>query len=147
MKIVVTDPCYIFSEKEWIKYVRDNPNDNKLSEKLSKALREISGDKKAVVAPTKIGDWANAMRGEGIIEGDFAADSGMVCVVELTDKLFDYWAKNGSAVAPGCVARLEVPDSAFYELNLLGEATKVNIWADENKPFEKLVATSEDIWD
>lgn len=146
--IIVTDPCYILEDEEWSrlcdKYLASTAKESEdldFAQAVQKDLESISGDTKAVVGETKVGDWVNRMAGEGVLEEQFAADSGLVCVVELTDGLSRYWEKYGSPVAPGCVARLEVPDNAFYELNFLGEKTKVNIWADE---FKTLLAHSEE---
>lgn len=142
--VVVTDPCYILSQKEWLDLVKNHAgNDDEFSLKVTEKLIEISGDSKAVAGPTKVGDWTNSMTYKDgvceILDKDFAADSGMVCVVEMTDKLSDYWIKNGSSVADGCVARLIVPSASFYELNFMGEETKVKLWLGD---FTLLLAES-----
>lgn len=143
--VVVTDPCYILSDKTWDELGNKYGWGDEFTLKVAEKLREISGDPKAVAGITKVGDWCNSMTYIGgichVLEPDFAADSGMVCAVELTDKLQEYWQKNGSSVSEGCVARLKVPKVAFYELNFIGEQTKVNIWFDE---FKTLLASSEE---
>lgn len=142
-KIVVTDPCYLFSSEDWAKLIDGKEGDN-LAEAVKEALVKNSGDKIAVVGSTGVGDWTNRMTKMGdpcdIVSADFAADAGMVCVVEWTKELHDYLVRNNvSLPQEGCIARLDVPNEAFYELNFMGDFTKVNIWLGE---FENLLAQS-----
>lgn len=79
--IVITDPCYLIREREaWLR--------------LCKVLERDSSPQKApewcgrmILAATLFGDWFCELRGgaSGSI-GSFAADSGTVCVAELTDE-------------------------------------------------------------
>lgn len=141
--IAVTDPCYLFSSEDWAKLI-DGKEGDKLAEAVKEALAKNSGDKIAVAGFTGVGDWTNQMIKMGdpcdIITDDFAADAGMVCVVEWTKKLYDYLAENKVSLSHGgCIAYLSVPNEAFYELNFMGDFTKVNIWLGE---FGKLLAQS-----
>ena len=142
-KIVVTDPCYLFSSEDWAKLIDGNEGD-KLAEAVKEALVKTSGDKIAVAGSTGVGDWTNQMTKMGdpcdIVSAGFAADAGMVCAVEWTKKLHDYLTENKvSRPAGGCIARLYVPNEAFYELNFMGGLTKVKIWLGE---FGNLLAQS-----
>ena len=131
MKTLVTDPCYIISDKDWQEmcvktdaYIKKNHLGNgswsPYFEKLvQKRLRQVSRDKKAVVGGTGFGDWTNKMVGqEGkILTIDFYADSGMVCVVKDTDQLKGYMNDNNDTLPLGGASILDLPKTATYKLD------------------------------
>ena len=91
-KIVVTDPCYIMSEEDWdacCKEAEQRRDEHKqeweeaFDEIVSRKLTELSGHK-AYATSTGFGDWNNEIGGQ-----EFCADSGMVCVCYLTDKMIE----------------------------------------------------------
>lgn len=93
-KYVVTDPCYILSDDVWTecckvfdKYKDDEFMYQRFDEAVTKALTEFTGSK-SYACGTGYGDWHNKLEGDGhIIQDEFCADAGMVCVCELTDKV------------------------------------------------------------
>ena len=92
---IVTDPCYIIGNEEWSKICdqcsnNGDWNDDKFNSLCSDALKVLSGTKDACACHTGFGDWSNAMHCSNdnkVIQCDFFADSGMVCVVEYNDKI------------------------------------------------------------
>lgn len=93
---IITDPCYIIGNEEWSKICDqcsgDNWNDEKFNSLCSDALKVLSGTTNATACHTGFGDWSNSMHSDdptesNIIQPDFFADSGMVCVVEYNDKV------------------------------------------------------------
>lgn len=99
-KFIVTDPCYILPHKIWntcceVFRNKNNDSDDLIYEKFDKVvqeeLRKFSGTDKAWAGSTGIGDWSNTLNSVSneikIIEGDFVADSGMVCCTELTSSV------------------------------------------------------------
>ena len=119
--VIVTDPCYIIKDGEWddaCKYcskdntgVEGNKEFDNFKDFIQNLLRTVSGDQLAVADETGFGDWVNEIGGQ-----KFYADSGMVCVVELTDKLKNYMADNGINLPMG-VAYIDVDSSATYEID------------------------------
>lgn len=118
-KVLVTDPCYLISDKDWsgvcdLCFKKDEEEDKaleKFNEMITELLRLNSGDKKAIADRTGFGDWVNS-----IDDKMFYADSGMVCVVEDSKKLNDYLTEKGMDLPTG-VAHLEVEDDAEYKIN------------------------------
>jgi len=110
--ILVTDPCYIISDADWDKLLAKAdkmPNWNDTFDNLvSDFLKKISGDIKAVAGSTGYGDWVNEIDNQ-----EFASDSGMVCVVEETEKLQKYLDDNKVMFGFGCVARLDKPATKY----------------------------------
>lgn len=102
MKYLVTDPCYILSNDDWREVcdIADKAGDwtEAFNNACADKLREVSGDKRADACGTGYGDWSNRLFGMSgratILCNDFYADSGMVCVVEVTDQLEKYLANN-----------------------------------------------------
>lgn len=93
-KFCVTDPCYILPDDVWDKcckvfdeYKDDEFMYQRFDEAVAKALTEFVGSK-SYACGTGYGDWSNELQGDGkVINKDFCADAGMVCVCELTDKV------------------------------------------------------------
>lgn len=94
-KYIVTDPCYILPGDTWSKcidaceqYSRQPDWSDKFTEQIQAALSEFVGSK-AWVESTGFGDWDNTLYGPDVIQSDFTADSGMVCVCEYNEKVAD----------------------------------------------------------
>lgn len=92
-KYVITDPCYILDDATWSKCCKlASPinsrdwNSEVFDTEVSKALKQFANSDNAWVSETGFGDWNNYMCGdEGkVLSAEFGADSGMVCVCELT---------------------------------------------------------------
>ena len=92
--ITVTDPSYILPAAiydecwEKCKQLYGNNGDNidwdHYHSMLADALTEFSGAK-AWVASTGFGDWDNTMYGPAVVQSEFTADAGMMCVCEITE--------------------------------------------------------------
>lgn len=114
--IIVTDPCYILTNRDWdglCKKYLSNSDDGlvEFRNQVQKVLRIISGDEKALADDTGYGDWVNSIDGQM-----FYADSGMVCVVEYTDKLKKYLEKEDIMLPTG-VAYVETGDDVTYRID------------------------------
>lgn len=99
MKYLITDPCYIISHADWdalcdqaTKQEKEQGRDwcDTFHDLVAAHLRTISGNQYADACGTGYGDWTNYMFGRAVKQSEFGADSGMVCMVELTDKLTEY---------------------------------------------------------
>lgn len=117
-KLLVTDPCYLINESDWSGmcdacFGKDEGDEGfkKFKSQVQELLRVISGDQKSVADDTGIGDWVNNIDGQM-----FYADSGMVCVVEDTEKLHQYLDKY-RIILPLGVARVTVEDDAMYKID------------------------------
>lgn len=101
-KYIITDPCYILPDTEWDKCCeifdsvaykkamedRDYEKQRELFDiEVTSALKKYSGDYKACACSTGFGDWTNSIWGKNVLKHDFFADSGMVCVCELTETI------------------------------------------------------------
>lgn len=85
MKFIVTDPCYLInSNSVWHEFCS-----LWFEDKATAAEKVISNAVGTAVSisDTGFGDWTNHLYGEGVIESEFFADAGMVCVCELTDTI------------------------------------------------------------
>lgn len=141
-KVIVADPCYIISDKEWdgaCRYCFKSKTDDDQDEELQNfenfiqnLLRTISGDDKAVADSTGFGDWSNQIDGQ-----TFYADSGMVCVVEDTDKLEKYLNKNDIELPIG-VAYVNIEDDATYQIDTSNPNWSVVKIKSRNKEIRSL---------
>ena len=135
MKIViVTDPCYLILNKDWDKLCNEyltggDKQYTNFASAVESFLRDISGDKFAVAGDTGFGDWSNE-----IDEQAFYADSGMVCVVEETEKLKEYLG----GFKFGLGARLTVNQSATYEIDQSNPDWSIVRVNDVDKVYESL---------
>lgn len=102
MKYLVTDPCYLLhmldSEEErddlW-SYVCDADLMQYSEEKnASKRMSEVLGVNILRISDTGYGDWSNRIRSFSkhikVLSPEFYADAGMMCVVEINEKLENY---------------------------------------------------------
>lgn len=118
---IVTDPCYL---------LQDQVYKNVWGTFCSLLSRPLYGgtpeaDKylsNALGIPVKaertgFGDWDNALIGGGVMCSKFAADSGMVCVAEITDKNPIAKREFNRLIKIGCIA-VFVCTYAFDELDI-----------------------------
>ena len=86
MRILITDPCYLLTQEEWGRLNFDGDFELEIIGKLMEYSLMVS------VEQTGYGDWINGIRSLDsrfrIIEREFCADSGMVCVVIMSDYLY-----------------------------------------------------------
>lgn len=86
---IITDPCYVLPKTVWSEcfnktHAASSPFDNNMFMSLvEKALSEYTGNK-AFVNTTGYGDWVNHLWFSVEMIGEFASDSGLVCVCEFT---------------------------------------------------------------
>ena len=101
-KYIITDPCYIIPSADWDKCCKifdsaeykaaEESRDYKLQRELfdneiTKSLQQFSGDINAKATTSGSGDWRHSIWGKHVLKHDCFADSGMVCVCELTDNI------------------------------------------------------------
>lgn len=91
---IITDPSYILTRDEWSKCCEILNTDKPYSEvqeqfnlEIQMYLKDISKDPRAYSSDTLIGDWTNSVHGPNVIQSEFCADAGMVCVVEYTEEI------------------------------------------------------------
>lgn len=105
VKRVVTDPCYIIDGGRWSDLIDEasrqiNPDvdmtawSDTLSSLVEEELKEITGAD-AFVCDTGFGDWSNAIIGPNVIQSEFCADAGMVCVCNYTKEVQEALADCG----------------------------------------------------
>ena len=114
MLYVVTDPCYLVhvlenKDQVWdkfcdlLEYVYKNDND-KAAEYLAKNL----GLSKMWVSSTGFGDWTNEIIDDvhnpnvKILNEEFCADSGLVCVCPVTEEFLDKLTEKFTSVKENC---------------------------------------------
>ena len=81
-KFIITDPCYLIPDpaiadglSDIIQFISMAEAEKYLSQYLATPVK---------IASTGYGDWSNEISGKNVIKPNFFADSGLVCVVELT---------------------------------------------------------------
>lgn len=88
----VTDPCYLMNNdevwEEFLKYYNDSTYD-----KAMEILKNEIHTDFLEVCDTGFGDWQNTIYGDGVINSNFCADSGLVCVARVTKELEDFVKK------------------------------------------------------
>ena len=110
-KYIITDPCYLIPDDDWSKCCeifdseaykkamenRDYEMQRELFDNgITAALQKYSSDYKAKACSTGYGDWTNDIWGVNVLKHDFFADSGMVCVCELTDTIKNHIDANSN---------------------------------------------------
>lgn len=113
----VTDPCYILPDDIWAKcckvfdeYKDDEFMYQRFDEAVTKALTEFVGSK-SYACGTGYGDWSNKLQGDGkVVNSEFCADAGMVCVCELNTKVHNALKNNDLDSTNRCVAVFEAED-------------------------------------
>lgn len=94
---IITDPCYIIPDEDWAtmcaKVDSEIQDRDEWTGLFLEKLRNYFSNHgiQAAVDETGFGDWVNEIRGLDsrvkILQSDFAADSGLVCVVESTPEI------------------------------------------------------------
>lgn len=151
MLYLVTDPCYLLDldpknkDRIWNLCINDMDNSDKYEDRtdyngVQKILSEELGINVLRVSDTGYGDWANSISSTSehikIIKNTFFADAGMMCVVEINDKLKNYLKDNliGAIFESDISIDIHIDDSNSYWFVL--EITDID-------GYQKLV-TSED---
>ena len=143
-KYVVTDPCYILPKDKWQKCCKvfDEYSDNEVHERfnqvVTESLREFSDDNEAMAVDTGYGDWSNMIEGSSsnkILQSDFAADSGMVCICKYTDSVKEALSKY---VNQGSFAILELEGGVTFTFDMTDEHWTQLFIQDERDSFETL---------
>ena len=112
MLYLVTDPCYLLDldpkdkDRIWdrcIDDMYDSDHSNKYDDRtdytgVQKILSEELGINVLRVSDTGYGDWVNSISSTSehirIIRNKFFADAGLMCVVEINDKLKNFLKDN-----------------------------------------------------
>ena len=112
MKYLVTDPCYLLDldavncDSIWNKCIDDmydSDHSGKYDDRtdytgVQKILSDELGINVIRVSDTGYGDWVNSISSTSehirIIKNKFFADAGLMCVVEINDKLENYLKDN-----------------------------------------------------
>lgn len=93
---IITDPCYILSDTVWQNICKSCKDDDyyngTFDNKVTEELNKLANTTTAKASTTGFGDWDNCIHSDNpteanIIQPDFFADSGMVCVVEYNDNI------------------------------------------------------------
>ena len=110
-KYIVTDPCYIVGND----YIWEQFCKLWFDGKFEEAEAVVSAEVKTPVriAETGYGDWTNHIYGPGVIENEFFADAGMVCVCELTKGIEDHLVEEYNRVLGAIFEAEELRDVEF----------------------------------
>lgn len=129
MRYLVTDPCYLLGldsknkDRIWNICINDmynSDNSDKYEERtdytgVQKILSEELGVNVLRVSDTGYGDWTNSISSTSdhikIIKNDFYADAGMMCVVEINDKLENFLKDNNI----GAIFESDIPVSVHVD--------------------------------
>lgn len=141
-KYIITDPCYILSDEVWNNICGQCENDDfsngKFDTLCTDALNKLAGTTNAVACGTGWGDWENCMHSSNddkIIETDFFADAGMVCVVEYNEAIQNALIAKGNdgLISKGGIALIETVGEVTIEMDTSNaEWTMVYIEDDED---------------
>ena len=129
MLYLVTDPCYLVDldpknkDRIWNLCIDDmfnSDNSDKYEDgtnytDVQKILSEELGINVLRVSDTGYGDWANSISSTSehikIIKNTFFADAGMMCVVEINDKLENFFKDNNI----GAIFESDIPVSVHVD--------------------------------
>ena len=129
MKYIVTDPCYIIEDDVWSTLCdrADDLSNNDRGNLWCTAFDSVvTNELQRMTSPiakagqTGFGDWANSLTGPHVLQSEFCADSGMVCVCPLTDEIEAYLKnKYGEEYQTnfGCVAIFEASNNLTITLD------------------------------
>lgn len=145
-KYVVTDPCYLLEDDVWSNCCNaatangQEWNNEVFNAEVTKALKQMSGGN-AWASETGFGDWSNCMHGDDsrIESVDFAADSGMVCVCEMTPAVEEVLKKKFPAGDVGLVSIIECIGEVSVEFDKSDENWTVVYVDDEHGCFNSLL--------
>ena len=134
MLYLVTDPCYLLDldpdnkDRIWDRCIDDMYNSDKSNKYedrtdytgVQKILSEELGINVLRVSDTGYGDWVNSISSASehikIIKNKFFADAGLMCVVEINDKLKNFLKDNpiGAIFESDIPVNIHVADSNSY---------------------------------
>ena len=134
MLYLVTDPCYLLNldpknkNRIWnlcINDMYDSDKSNKYEDRtdytgVQKILSKELGINVLRVSDTGYGDWVNSISSTSehikIVKYKFCADTGMMCVVEINDKLKNYLKDHpiGAIFESDIPVNVHVDDSNSY---------------------------------
>ena len=87
-RFIITDPCYLIDDDAhpdaWSHFceLSDSRSNWEVTQQANEYLSGELGFG-IVAASTGFGDWSNCIEGEGVVNMNFFADAGMVCVAEI----------------------------------------------------------------
>lgn len=144
-KYIITDPCYILDDDIWSTCIKASTvnrdfNQDAFDNLVRKQLELLSGHK-AWVSSTGYGDWTNYMEGDEskIIQHEFTADSGMVCVCKLTKDVEDSLRKKIPIGLENLVAIIECDNDAAVKLDTTNKHLTVVYVYDGDKEFHSII--------
>jgi hypothetical protein len=152
-KYIITDPVYIIDNNVWTDICDqcdgDGFDNSKFNNLCTEALNKLAGTTNAVACHTGYGDWDNCMHCSNdnkIIEADFFADSGTVCVVEYNEAIQNALVTkcNDRLIANGGIALIETEGEVTIEMDTSNaEWTIVNI-DDAKDSFNSMLPPFDD---
>jgi hypothetical protein len=142
-KYIITDPCYVLSDEVWDNICSqcedDDFSNGKFDTLCTEALNKLAGTTNAVACSTGIGDWTNCIQcsnDDKVIEEEFFADSGMVCVVEYNEAIQNVF-KNG-IISRGGVALIETEGEVIIEMDTSHEDWTIVYIEDDEDEFNSM---------
>lgn len=92
-KYIITDPCYILNDIVWDNACKECFDDSpeqyaNFDKRITQELNKLANTNNALASGTGYGDWNNEIyssNGRKVLQSEFFADSGMVCVVEYNE--------------------------------------------------------------
>lgn len=159
MKYLVTDPCYLLDLDEanryyiWHNCMNDMFNGDTGDQKyedgtnytgVQKILSEALGINVIRVSDTGFGDWSNTLLSSSnhikVIEPEFYADAGMMCVVEINEKLENFLKEHdiGAIFESDCDISVDVNDEdrSWYVLKIM-DANGWHVLASSEEPEQE----------
>lgn len=140
---IITDPCYILDDVTWdnaCKEVFDDKSDQyeRFNSRITDELNKLAGTTDAQATDTGFGDWENLIHCSNdnkVLNEDFYADSGMVCVVEYTDTIKKALADNDNEklIERGGIAVIQTEGNVTIEFDHTDKSwTEIYIHDDED---------------
>lgn len=157
MKYLVTDPCYLLdllpTQKEKDKlwdYVCNSIHDWEKDydgtdhKDASVRMSDVLGVNVLRISDTGFGDWSNTLKSTSehinVLIPEFYADAGMMCVVEINEKLENFLKENDI----GAIFESDVPiavnvdddDNQWYVLKIMDEKGWYE-YATSEEPYQE----------
>lgn len=142
MKYLITDPCYLLDllstqqerDNLW-SYVCESIHDYDKNydrtdhEDASKRMSDVLGLNILRMSDTGFGDWSNTITSTSkhinVLVPEFYADAGMMCVVEINEKLENFLKDHdiGAIFESDCDISVDVDDEdrGWYVLKIMNE--------------------------
>lgn len=157
---IITDPCYILDDTTWSNVCNecfDNSPEQyeKFDKRISEELNKLAGTTNALASGTGYGDWSNYIRCSNydkVLQAEFFADSGMVCVVEYNEAIKQALiAKNNqSLIEKGGIALIKTEGTVKVKMDTRDSNWTVVEIKDDNDNFNSMLPTDdeeEDEWE